>query len=145
MYTYNSLNSCFNEGKLMNTAGKILLSDQRDILHRPVGITIFKSTNFLWFSRWSVGEGWSSLSEARSLKPTQRGSSGSSPLRFDGSRDGQPWGWTSYVVAAQGLYSLELKPRGTIRLDPLRSDGYLDCQTGGWTSCLGGQRCWNKS
>jgi hypothetical protein len=28
MYTYNSLNSCFNEGKFMNTAGKILLSAQ---------------------------------------------------------------------------------------------------------------------
>jgi hypothetical protein len=52
------------------------------------------------------------LSEAKSLKTIQRGSSGSSLLRLDGSRDGQAGGWTSYPASAEGLYSLKLKPKG---------------------------------
>jgi hypothetical protein len=40
------------------------------------------------FSRQSDGRGWSLLLEAKSLKTTQVRSSGSSPLRLDGSCDG---------------------------------------------------------
>ncbi len=76
------------------------------------------------------------FSEAKSLKTTQVRSLGSSPLRLDGSNDGQAGGWTGCPVAAQGLYSLKLKPRGLLRSSPLRSDGSNDKQTGGWTSCL---------
>ncbi len=69
------------------------------------------------------------LSEANSLKTTQRGPSGSSPFRSDGSGDGQALGWTGFPVAAQGLYSLKLMPRGVLSgLSPLRLDGFRDSQ-----------------
>jgi hypothetical protein len=78
------------------------------------------------------------LLEAKSIKTTQRGSSGLSPLRLDGSRDGQAGGWTGYPVAAQGLYSLKLQSSqgGQSDSSPLGSDGSHDSQAGGWTSCL---------
>jgi hypothetical protein len=57
-------------------------------------------------------------------------------LRLDNSRDGQAVGWTSYLVAAQWLYSLKLKPRGTIRFESTQMDGSRDSQKEGWTSCL---------
>jgi hypothetical protein len=57
-------------------------------------------------------------------------------IRLDSSRDGQAGGWTGCLVAAQGLYSLMLKPRGISDLSPLGSDGSRDIQKGGWTSCL---------
>ncbi len=52
------------------------------------------------------------LSKAKSLKITQRKSTGLSQLRLEGPHDGQVGGWTSCHVAAQGMYSLKLKPRG---------------------------------
>ncbi len=75
------------------------------------------------------------LSEAKSLKTMQR-SSGSSPLRLGGYRDGQMGGSTGYPAASQGLYSLKLKPRGTSGPNPLRLDDSRDSQTGSWTGCL---------
>jgi hypothetical protein len=86
--------------------------------------------------RQSGGGGWSLLSEAKSLKTTQRGPSSLSPLRLDGSHDGQAWGWPSCPVAAQGLKYLKLKPGGTIRLESTKLDGSPDSQAGGCTSCL---------
>jgi hypothetical protein len=38
-------------------------------------------------------------------------------IRLDSSHDGQAGGWTNCLVAAQGLYSLKLKPRGIIRFE----------------------------
>jgi hypothetical protein len=109
-----------------------------DILHRPRGIILIESTKIIWFSRRSGGGGWSLLSEAKSLKTTQVRRSGSSTLRFDGSCDGQAWGWTGYPEAAQGLYSLKLKQRVTNRLKSTQirwfswlSDGRLDQLPGG--------------
>ncbi len=78
----------------------------RDILHRPRGIILNESTKIRWFLRRSGGGGGSLLLEDKSLKTSQVRSSGSSPLRVDGSRDGQARGWTGCPVAAQGLYSL---------------------------------------
>jgi hypothetical protein len=60
-----------------------------DILHRPTGIILIESTKFRWFSRQSGGGGWYLLLEAKSLKTIQLKSSGSSPLRLDGSPDGR--------------------------------------------------------
>jgi hypothetical protein len=60
-----------------------------DILHRPRGIILIESTKIIWFSRRSGGEGWSLLSEAKSLKTTQVRRPVLSTLRFDGSCDGQ--------------------------------------------------------
>jgi hypothetical protein len=36
------------------------------------GITLIESTQIKWFSKWSDGEGWSLLSEAKSLKTTSK-------------------------------------------------------------------------
>ncbi len=81
----------------------------RDILHRPRGIILVNSTKVdRWFFGQSGGEGWSLLSEAQSLKTTQMRSSDSSPLRLDGSCNGQARGWTCCLAAAQRLYSLKL-------------------------------------
>jgi hypothetical protein len=56
--------------------------------------------------------------------------------RFNGSSDGQAWGWIGCPAAALGLYSLKLKPRELSGSSPLRSYGSHDSQMGGWTSCL---------
>jgi hypothetical protein len=94
---------------------------------------LIKSSMIRLFTRQSGGGGWSLLSEAKSLKTTQVKSSGSSPLRLDGSRDGWAGSWNGYLAATLGLYSLKLKPRGTIRLKSTQialflwqSDGRLD-------------------
>ncbi len=79
----------------------------RDILHRTGGIILIESTEIIWFSRQSGWGSWSLLSEAKSLKTTQVRSSGSSPLKLDGSPDGQAVGCSRAVftqVKAKGDY-----------------------------------------
>jgi hypothetical protein len=96
-----------------------------DTPHRPKGIILIKSIKIRWILRQSGSGGWSLLLGAKSPKTIQVRSSGLSPLRFDGSHDGQAGGWTGYLVAAQGLYSLKLKPRGTIRLESTQIRWFL--------------------
>ncbi len=88
---------------------------------------MIEATKIRWFSRQSGrgGGGWSLLYEAKSLKTTQMRSSGSSPLRLDGSCDGQGGDGAGYLVAAQGLYSLSLKPRETIGLESTQIRWFL--------------------
>jgi hypothetical protein len=137
MYTYNLLDQYFKWGRWMNTAGRRrgLTKRSRDTLHRPRGTTLIGSTRIRWFSRLSGWGGCSLLSEAKSPKTTQRGPSGSSPLRLDSSRNGQGWGWTSFPCA-QGLYSLKLKPRGTIRLESTQIRWLSWLSDRGCTRCL---------
>ncbi len=126
----------------MNTARNIrVLLCAQGTYCRPGGIILIESTKIRWFSRWSGGGGWSLLSEAKSLKTTQKSSSGSSSLRLDGSRDGQAGGLTGYLAAAQGLYILQLSQEELSGSRPLRSDGSHDSQTWGWTICLVAKRC----
>ncbi len=84
------MNSTLNERGLMNIAGKKreLTGCSRGTLHKAKRITLIESTKIRWFSRQLGGGGWSLLLEAKSIKTTQRGLSGSNPLRLDGSRDG---------------------------------------------------------
>ncbi len=53
-----------------------LISDptmhSRDILHKAKRITLIESTQIRWFSKWSDEEGWSLLSEAKSLKTSSK-------------------------------------------------------------------------
>jgi hypothetical protein len=86
---------------------------------------LIKSSMIRLFTRRSGGVGWSLLSEAKSLKTTQVKSSGSSPLRFDGSRDGRARSWNGYLAATLGLYSLKLKPRGTIKFKSIQITLFL--------------------
>ncbi len=88
-----------------------------------------------WSSPLRLDWSWDEA-KAKSLKTTQVCPSWSSPLRLNGYCDCQAGGWAGHPVAAQGLYSLKLKPRGLSGSSPIKSDGSRDSQTGGWSSCL---------
>jgi hypothetical protein len=116
MYTYSIicwtitvLGNCNEYSK--DKYGAYYVLKGHTVLHRPRGIILIESTKIRWFSRQSGGGGLFLLLKAKNLKTTQVRSSGSSLLRLDGSCGGQAGGWVGYPVAAQGLYSLKLKPR----------------------------------
>jgi hypothetical protein len=103
----------------------------RDILHRPRGIILIKSTKIRWFMRRSGGGGLALLSEAKSLKTTQVRSSGSSLLRLDGSHNGHEWAGPVTWWPFKGCILSSQSQEELSGSSPLRSVGSRDSQTGG--------------